>query len=159
MARTPKPSGSKRTSGPRTRSKRRTRPDKKIRYLVVTEGARTESAYFEQVQLYFPEQCQAQLIVRPDVRARNAHWDPSPVAVVRKCIELKDQDEQKHNNDPDADVGTYAACFVVIDVDHRNTVSSSTGISQLHEAINLAKSNNIHVVITNPKTARLKVGG
>lgn len=148
MARTPKPSGRK--GGRRLRPNRKKREEIKDRYLIVTEGLKTEPSYFEGLRRTLGSDVNFHLDVRPRID-KTKSWTSAPTAVVDKCIEWKRDDAQKYGNSKKhPDKLPYVKCFAVIDVDQWNNPSRQ-GQSNLEQALATAKKNNIAVVVSNSK--------
>ncbi|OFP31090.1 RloB family protein [Corynebacterium sp. HMSC068G04] len=148
MARTPKPSGKK--GGRRLHSNRKKKEEIKNRYLIVTEGLKTEPSYFDGLKRTLGPDVNFHIEVKPRIdKAKN--WTSTPTAVVDKCIELKKADAQKcGNSKKHPDKLPYVKCFAVIDVDHWNTPPQQ-GKSNLNKALETANKNNISVAISNTK--------
>lgn len=148
MVRKPKPSGKK--PGLRLKSRRAPRTEIKKRYLIVTEGLRTEPLYFEGLRRTLGNSANFHLTIHPK-RDSNGKWNSSPTAVVKKCAELKQRDlDDCREKGKHRDKIPYSRCFAVVDVDHWNTTSSN-GSSTLRSAIANAERNGISVVISNAK--------
>ncbi|SER93763.1 hypothetical protein CCYS_13135 [Corynebacterium cystitidis DSM 20524] len=151
MARTPKPSGT-RKSGPRGRTRNPRRTERRRRFLIVTEGEITEPQYFERLQQNLPTDRDYNLVIRPKPKGKGiGTWESSPEAVVKKCLDYKTKDEKEHAEDKSGDRMPYEECFAVVDVDQWDTVASGKTTSVLKRAIELAEENGINLVISNIK--------
>lgn len=149
MSRTPKPSGWKKKAGPRSRSVKRMRPERKRKILVVTEGELTEPQYLELLCQHVKDR-DFNLDIRPRPRKKGTgQWTSNPEAVVDKCVELQTQQEREASDSHGNDV-PYEQCFAVVDVD-RWDESSPGGRSKLDRALAKAEKHGIKVVISNLK--------
>lgn len=126
MSRTKKASGSK-GSGQRSRSQR---PRRHVyrRILVVSEGEVTERQYVERFG-------QVLRTNGANVSVITAHAGSDPVSVVEKCIEKRKEERYSKREG-------FDHCVCLVDVDSH---------AHLDDAIALAHSNDITVIVTNVK--------
>jgi hypothetical protein len=111
---------------PKIRHQRPKRNVKK-RGLVVTEGLETETQYFELLQQELENS-------GTNVSIRSHGVGKDPLAVLKKCMELRDNAVDKGK--------PYDWVCCVVDVDEHST---------LNECLKDAEANGIHVVVSNLK--------
>lgn len=114
-------------SGRHGRSRRPKRPRYR-RVLVATEGKETERQYVESL-------VQTMRSGGVAVSVTTAHGDSDPVSVVKKCIQVRDDEKRKKRE-------TFDECVCLVDVDTH---------AHLDEAITLAERKGIQVVVSNLK--------
>lgn len=116
-------------SGVSGRQGRSSRP-KRTQYrrvLVATEGKETERQYVESLVQTLRSGGVA-------VSVTTAHGDSDPVSVVKKCIQVRDDEKKKRE--------TFDQCVCLVDVDTH---------AHLDEAITLAEKNGIQILVSNLK--------
>ena len=149
MSRRPKPSGGKKKAGPRSSPTNRMRPERRRKILVVTEGELTEPQYLERLHQYIKDR-DFNLDIRPRPRKKGTgQWTSNPEAVVKKCVELKAEQERTATNSHGDEV-PYEQCFAVVDVDRWDEATPG-GRSKLERALRAAKEHGIKVVVSNLK--------
>lgn len=140
-------------SGYPSRAKARTarRKERKVKYLVVTEGVRTEAEYFDLLRGLVDERFGIQLINRPGLKGGKAKsasgWKSNPLDVVKKCIEIRDA-EAKKSRGSRLDTLPFARCFAVVDLDEWDKGQRPT---PLDKATKLAAQHDICVIVSNTK--------
>lgn len=126
------------------------RRERKTRFLVVSEGTKTEPQYFERARRYLEEEFAIQVIHQPklkDGKPRTSSHRSDPVSVVEECIRNRDLDRDRDAS-ARGDILPFARCFAVVDVDQWDEGRDPTNLKQ---AIKLANKESIELLISNVK--------